>query len=427
MSDRCRIIGVLDNGSEGLTRSALQHIGEADLVLGGSRTLALLSDSYKAGVELRDISGKFAQAPGWIDEALKLGQRVVVLATGDPLCHGIGRYLINKLGAERCAVLPNLSILQLAFARLGVAWEGVKICSVHSRDAGEWQPGSGPEHGLYKLLQSIRQHSLLAIFTSPDNGPGRIARMLQSEGLTEGVELAVLERLLQPEECIHAFMSVEETLSRAFAEPNFVILRRTLNRHSKPLFGLGNEHYIQRKPGKGLITKREVRVVSLARLNLSVDSVVWDIGAGSGSVGLEAARLCSAGHVYAVEKNPDDFAIAAENRRRFGVSNYTLIHAEAPAEVDRWPDPDAVFIGGSGGRLSVLIELSLQRLNPGGWLVMNFVTLENLNSAMTLLKQLNVTWDVTQIQIACSSPILDMQRLRAENPVWIVSAQRSRG
>ena len=145
--------------------------------------------------------------------------------------------------------------------------------------------------------------------------------------------------------------------------------------------------------------------------------------AGSGSVGLEAARLCPQGHVYAIEKNEADVAIAGRNRAAFGVSNHTLVHGKAPAHLADWPDPDAVFIGGSGGELAGLITGCLGRLRPGGWLVMNVVTLENLATATQALAAGGATWDVVQLQAARSQPILDLHRLAAENPVWIVCAQ----
>lgn len=184
--------------------------------------------------------------------------------------------------------------------------------------------------------------------------------------------------------------------------------------------------YAQRQPEKGLITKQEVRAVSLARLQLRQDSLVWDIGAGSGSVGLEAARLCPDGHVWAIEKNELDYAIAGQNHAAFGVSNYSLHHGKAPEGLDAWRDPDAVFIGGSGGELAGLIATILGRLRPDGSLVMNFVTLENLATATATLQAMeNVSWDVLQLQAARSKPILHMHRMAAENPVWIVCAQRA--
>ena len=142
-------------------------------------------------------------------------------------------------------------------------------------------------------------------------------------------------------------------------------------------------------------------------------------------MGLEAARLCPQGHVWAIEKNEADHAIAAQNHAAFGVSNYSLHLGKAPQGLESWPDPDAVFIGGSGGELPGLIALALRRLRAGGHLVMNFVTLENLNAACGALKAheaQGIEWDVTQLQAARSRPILDMHRLAAENPVWVVCA-----
>ncbi|MCK9261002.1 MAG: precorrin-6Y C5,15-methyltransferase (decarboxylating) subunit CbiT, partial [Azoarcus sp.] len=146
-------------------------------------------------------------------------------------------------------------------------------------------------------------------------------------------------------------------------------------------------------------------------------------GAGSGSVGLEASRIAHLGHVWAIEKNSGDAANARVNARRMRASNYSLFEGKAPAGLDAWPAPDAVFIGGSGGELAELIARVLARLKPGGRLVMNFVTLENLALATQTLQQLGATWDVTMLSAARSQPILDMHRLAAQNPVWIVSAQ----
>jgi precorrin-6Y C5,15-methyltransferase (decarboxylating) len=348
---------------------------------------------------------------------------VVVLATGDPLCHGIAAYLASRLCIEAIEVLPNVSTLQLACARLGLPWQDMKFSSVHSKDAGDWVAGSDPGHGLYALLRDIRQNDRLAILTSPSNTPDRIARMLVTEGLADDFEMAVAERLCQPEERIVSGISIQAATKIPFADPNVVLLWRIRLRAPQVLFGLPDASFEQRHPDKGLITKNEVRAVSLARMQLRSDSVVWDIGAGSGSVGLEAARLCRQGHVYAIEKNADDSAIVQRNRFAMGISNHTLVHGKAPEGLAAWADPDAVFIGGSGGELAGLIALILQRLKPGGWLVMNFVTLENLSVALETLKASGANWDVLQLQASRSKPILHMNRMAAENPVWIVCAQ----
>ena len=422
--EKCRIIGVLDDGVASLSRMALAHLQQAQLVIGGTRTLQLFAEHIDPAARQCDLTGALSQVPEWIRAAQAENQRVVLLATGDPLCHGIAAYLASRLCIEALEVLPNVSTLQLACARLSLPWQDMKFSSVHSKDAGDWVEGSEPSHGLYALLRDIRQHDRLAILTSPDNTPDRIARMLVSEGLAGDFEMAVAERLCQPEERIVSGMAITAAAQMPFADPNVVLLWRTTLRTPPVLLGLPDASYQQRYPEKGLITKNEVRVVSLARMQLRTNSMVWDIGAGSGSVGLEAARLCSQGHVYAIEKNVDDSAIVRSNRKALGISNHTLVHGKAPEGLQHWPDPDAVFIGGSGGELAELIRLILQRMKPEGWLVMNFVTLENLSVAVDTLKALGVAWDVLQLQASRSKPILHMNRMAAENPVWLVCAQK---
>ena len=426
----CRVIGVLDDGVASLNATALAHLRSADVVIGGARTLALLARELKPGAVRHDLTGQLKAVPDWVRAARADNLSCVVLATGDPLCHGIAPYLAQHLCVQALDILPNVSTLQLACARIGLAWQDARIVSVHARDAGEWLRGSTPAHGLYALAQALRAHPRLLVLTSPDNSPDRIARLLLAEGLGDDFHMAVAENLLQPEERVLAELSPHDAAGMRFAPLNVVLLWRTTAAPRPVRFGLPDAAFVQRQPEKGLITKQEVRAVSLARLQLRADSIVWDIGAGSGSVGLEAARLCPQGHVYAIEKNEADHAIAGQNHAAFGVANYSLLHGKAPEGLDAWPDPDAVFIGGSGGELAALIAGILQRLRPGGALVMNFVTLENLTTATATLQTLEeqgVSWDVLQLQAARSKPILHMHRMAAENPVWIVCARREGG
>ena len=420
---RCRIIGVLDDGVASLSATALLHIQQAQVIIGARRTLDLFRAHLSPIAIKRPLRGALTQVPEWIRAAQSDDLRVVVLATGDPLCFGIAAYLAAHLCIEAIEVIPNVSTMQLACARLGMPWQQMKFSSVHAKDAGEWTLGSDASHGLYHLMQEIRHHARLAILTGPDNTPDRIARMIVMEGLQDDYEMAVCERLCQEEEHIVTGVSIAAATTMRFADPNVMLLWRTGMSSAPVLFGLADDRFQQRYPEKGLITKQEVRAVSLARMQLRADSIVWDIGAGSGSVGLEAARLCQRGHVYAIEKNPDDHKIALANWRQFGLSNYSIVNDKAPAGMSHWPAPDAIFIGGSGGELKELIALCLQRLRPHGWLVMNFVTLENLSTAIAALKDVGANWDVISLQASRSKPILHMHRMAAENPVWLVCAQ----
>jgi len=423
MTNKCQIIGVLDNGLEGLSAPALDALNNAEVVIAATRVLKLFSATTSAA-ECKDLTGNLGKVPEWISSALVQQKRVIVLATGDPLCHGIGSFLSKKFAADQLQIIPNVSAIQLAFASLGMAWQDAKICSVHHKDAEEWQMGAGAEHGLYALLQAINQHDKLAILTSPENSPARIAQMLVMENMADLFTMVVAENLLCVDEKVFQDLTVAELAEQAFTGNDVVILTRHQAKNPELLFGYADEVFKQRKPDKGLITKREVRAVSLARMQLTASSIVWDIGAGSGSVGIEAAKLCYQGHVYAVEKNVADFAIAGENAGSFELHNYTLIENKAPSGMEGWPAPNAVFIGGSGGELAELIRLCLEKLQTNGWLVMNFVTLENLSTALEALKQSVAVWDITQMQASRSQPILHMNRMRAENPVWVVSAQK---
>jgi len=418
------VLGVLDNAETGLTHEHQQLLKQADVVIGASRTLSLFKKILNNHVIIHDLTGNLTKVPVWIEKALEMQQKVVVLATGDPLCHGIANYLKKKIGLSKLDIRPNVSALQLACARVGVSWQDAYICSIHSKDAGEWAANPSKEHGLYPLFKACLQHRKIIVFTSPENNPARIARMLVAEGMGDDFDMIVAENLLQESESIIADLSVSDLAGQDFSDLNMVILERKEKLEKPVLLGLEDNSFNQRKPEKGLITKREVRAVSLALMQLQSNSIVWDIGAGSGSVGLEAARLCPNGWVYAVEKNVADFEIAKSNQKNMNIHHYTLIHNKAPQGMDAWQSPDAVFIGGSGGELGELIRLILSRLNDGGHLVMNFVTIENLSAAVEALKAMDVAWSVTQMQVSRSKPILHMHRMAAENPVWIVSVEK---
>ena len=417
---RIFIIGMLDDGWAGLGNSARQALSTAQLLIGVDRTLALVA-RHLPNAETRAMDGALTQTPGWIKAARAEGKTVAVLTTGDPLCHGIASYLLSTLGGEDLEILPALSSLQIAFARWQKPWQDVIIASCHSKDAGEWFVGAAPTHGLYPLMRAIALNRRVFAFTSPENSPARLARALITAGYGDDVKLSVASCLYQADEVVHAALSAVDAGRMAFSAPSVVLIERQ-NLDQVPCFGLDDLDYIQRAPEKGLITKQEARALSLAKLRLTSSAQIWDIGAGSGSVGLECARLSPHGHVWAIEKNEGDAANARANAAKFRIGNYTLCEGKAPALLDTWPDPDAVFIGGSGGELGELIKLVLGRLKPAGRLVMNFVTLENLATATAVLKQLGAAWDVVQLQASRSQPILDMHRMAAQNPVWVVTA-----
>jgi len=267
---------------------------------------------------------------------------------------------------------------------------------------------------------------VVGLFTDPDNTPARIAARLLDAGDAGMAGLTA-----------HACCDLGGPAERVFTgdlsslkgqtdlpEPNVLILVHATPPRRELTLGLPEEAFVHRKPKVGLITKREVRAVAIAKLGLTDASVVWDIGAGSGSVAVECALFCRRGRVFAVEKNAEDVDNVRANAAAFGTGNLTAVHATAPEGLTDLPDPDAVFVGGTGKQLESLLATCLERLRPGGRLVMTLVTLDNLAAALAFFKARELPVEITQLQVARGAPILDMTRLEALNPVTLLVAER---
>lgn len=386
------VVGIGDNGADSLSREALRQVSQAEVLFGGERHLSFFADHPAEKIAVRDNLKEIA-ARLQVET-----RRVVVLASGDPLFYGIAGYLATKIGRDRLEVLPNISSMQLAFARLKESWHDAALVSCHAKPIED-------------ALDVIRDAKKVGIFTDNENTPARIARELLKAGIG-GFRAHICENLGGADERISS-CSLEESAERQFAPLNVLVLTRQAD--AQPLerrdwtFGIPEEAFYQRQPLKGLITKTEVRVLSLARMRLRPGNVVWDIGAGSGSVSIEAALLGA--KVWAVEKNKEDCDIIRHNIKKFATPQVTVVHGIAPAALAALPDPDAVFIGGSGGEMGEIIRLCRERLLPGGRLVANVATLENLGQVPAK--------DVTLVQVSRTRPILDLHRFEALNPVFI--------
>jgi precorrin-6Y C5,15-methyltransferase (decarboxylating) len=167
-----------------------------------------------------------------------------------------------------------------------------------------------------------------------------------------------------------------------------------------------------------------VRVVSISKLALRDDSIVWDVGAGAGSVSIEAAIQVRRGQVFAVERGAEDAEIIRQNVAHFGLRNIVVVEANAPEALADLPDPDAVFVGGSGGGMREVIAVIATRLRPGGRVVVNVATVESLSLAIAALREKGFDPELTQISVARSQAIGTLTRLAALDPVFIVSGTR---
>jgi len=403
---RIHVVG-LGVGADELTAVQREIIERAEVLVGGRRLLSRFAESP---AEKHAIGRDVDEVLAFIGR--RLGRkRVVVLASGDPLFFGIGGRLIEAFGRERVAVHPNVCSVAAACARLGEPWGGLPVVSLHGR------------RGEDGLLRTLAEADRAAVLTDPDHGPAWIAGRVRA-ALGDGFRMGVAEALGEPGERT-AWYRLSAAAAGRFADPNVVVLKRAAPAAPgrRPLRLGTPESWFEHE--RGLITKSEVRAVALAKLRLGRGHVLWDLGAGSGAVAIEAALLTGGAPAAAVEKDPGRAGQIRANARRFGVRRLAVVQAELPAGLSGLPDPDRVFIGGGGRELPRIIRAAAARLRPGGVVVVNTVLLETATAAAAALRRLGFRTETVQVQLNRSRPMPFGERLEALNPVWVVSATRT--
>jgi precorrin-6Y C5,15-methyltransferase (decarboxylating) len=409
---KIHIIGIGEGGLDGVTDAARRLILNAELLVGESQCLSLVPEAtaerMAVGTNLAEVAARLA-ASG--DKA------TVVLAVGDPLFYGVARYLCDKLGKDRFEVLPHVSSMQLAFARVKESWEEAFLTNL-------------ADHSVEAVLGQIRGAEKVGLFTSDQSPPRRVARTLIDNGL-DSFTGYVCENLGSPDERVTRG-ELSELAEQDFAPLNVMILVRKPTAADRPsdligrrLFGNPDEAFLQSRPKRGLLTPCEIRAMALAELDLGPASVVWDVGAGSGSVGIEAAQIAAAGRVFAIEMDPEDYELIKRNAERFGTKNLTAVLGRAP---DAWrdlPDPDCIFVGGSGRQLSRLVELAFARLKVGGRLVATMGSIDNLSDVQALLRKYCPDVKVWMMNFARGTHQLERIRFEAINPTFVVSAVKA--
>jgi precorrin-6B C5,15-methyltransferase / cobalt-precorrin-6B C5,C15-methyltransferase len=402
------LIGIGDDGCSGLTSRAMQAVASAQWLVGGERQLAFFPQFHGERLVIKSSLGELMER---IAE-LTADNNVCILASGDPLFYGIGSLVVKKLGAEHVDVVPHPSSVQWAFARLGMKWDDATVLSLHGRKR------SG-------FLTRLKQLSKVAVLTDDDNSPAHIAAWMLEAGETAW-RASVCENLCGLDERVRSFTLEELAHAEDIGPLNVLVLERTDAAWLEPpvIPYLHEDVFAKRIPKKGLITKREVRLLSLAALGIRQSSIIWDIGAGSGSVGIEAALLASQGHVYAIEVDPEGVAICRENVAAHGVDNVTVIEGRAPEALADLPVPDAVFIGGSKGSMDEIIDIVFHRLVPGGRIVVNAITLENSAEAYSAFRSRGLTPEVTLLQVSRAEPLARYMRYEAMNPIQIFAVEK---
>ncbi len=381
-----------------------QKIAGAQVLVGGQRFLDFFKDHPAVKVAIHCPLNDIIKG---IRREIEEKRDVVVLADGDPGFYGIGRRLVDALGRDNVIIYPNITTLQVAASRLKIAWHDIRSVSLHGRQ------------DIQALLRALVRNDRVAVFTDPDFPPARIADELVRREI-DSFDMYVFERLCTESEKIGRF-GLEEARKAAFSSPNFVLLDRIKWPQVPLCLGLRDERYLHQK---GMITKKEVRVAGLAALEIRPHHTLWDLGAGCGSVAIEASILANQGTVFAVERAIDRVKLIRENIKRTGAYSVEVIQGEMPGCLDALPDPDGVFIGGGIGRDTRVLEEACRRLRPGGRLVLHLVLMGSLARARNYIDLLDWPFSITQVQVSRSKATGGDQRLRALNPVFILSATR---
>jgi len=369
--------------------------------------LSAILDDLKAVrlIPIAPVQDALQQAAHFLTEG-----DVVILATGDPLFFGIGRTLLQFFGPDRIAIYPALSSMQLAFSRFKIPWDDAKFLSLHGRE-------------IQNLAASTLAHDKIFLFTDRHSSPDRIAKSLLTEcgsGINSEYIIHVAENLGMDNERLYTG-SLSEIAEQSFSPLNVMILLRTKSSSSSiaPCFGLTEDEITH---SRGLITKSEVRAASLYALRLPRQGVLWDVGAGSGSVGLEAARLFPELQVMAVEREEEQVENIQKNRERFQAWNLKIFHGSAMAILKDLPSPDRVFIGGSGGQLRDIIDHAAERLRPGGRIVVNAVLEKTAQEAPAYLHVQGL--EVTLSEIKVSRRSYPEQQSQAMHPITIIVGRK---
>jgi precorrin-6Y C5,15-methyltransferase (decarboxylating) len=398
---RIIVIG-LDGGTLGA--EAKELLDEATLVVGGRRHLAALGiESERAAL----LKGDLSEALGRIEET---EGPVVVLASGDPGFFGIVRLLGERFGVETLRVFPAVSSVALAFARAGLPWDDAITVSAHGRDPR-------------RAVNFCRAHPKVAILTSPEFGPAELARELEGWRRT----LFIAERLGGPDERVFRGEATK-VAGLQWRDPNVVLVldeERAVGMRGWVSGGIGSSGRWAVPEGNfehrsGMITKPETRAFILARLGPGPGDLVWDVGAGSGSVAIECARLGAA--AMAIERVPESCARIRANATRHS-AYVQVVEGEAPEALHGLPEPDAVFVGGSGGSFEEIVKFCAVRARRS--VVLALITLERVVPAGEILEDCDLEVETTFLQASRVKGVGALHRLAAETPVFVVSGKRS--
>ena len=394
------LIGMGSGTPGSLTAQGLAALQGADRILGAKRLLATLPEgctgNRQALYKPDEILACLAAHPD---------EEIALVYSGDTGFHSGASQLLPMLRAFgiSCRVLPGLSSIQLLAAALGRPWQGWNLVSAHGRTCDP--------------VAECMQGRPTFFLTGGSEDPATLCAQLAAEGFGD-VQAVVGQCLGTPEEKLFRG-SVKELAAGRFNSLSVLLVEaaEVLPRRAP---GLPDEAF---ERGDVPMTKQEVRAAVLAKLAVHPEDILWDVGAGTGSVSVELALAAPQGHVYAVECEPDACALIRRNREKFAAWNLSLIEGRAPAALEALPAPDAVFIGGTKGSMAAVVDTVLAK-NANARICIAAIALESLSAAIAALTAHGLSAEVTQLAVSRTRPAGRLHLLTANNPIFLITGER---
>ena len=393
------LIGMGSGQPENLTLQGLAALRQADLILGARRLLAVLPagcTENRAAAYRPDEVAELLQTSG--------AENAVLVYSGDTGFYSGASSMMEKLEAlgVRARVLPGLSSIQLLAAALGRPWQGWNLVSAHGRTCDP--------------VAECMQGRPTFFLTGGSEDPATLCAQLEAEGFGD-VQGVVGQCLGTPEEKLFRG-SVKELAAGRFNSLSVLLVEaaEVLPRRAP---GLPDEAF---ERGDVPMTKQEVRAAVLAKLAVRPEDILWDVGAGTGSVSVELALAAPRGRVYAVECRPEGCALIKANREKFRTRNLVLVEGLAPDALSDLPAPDAVFIGGSKGSLAAIVDAALDK-NPDARICVSAIALETLSAAVAALTAQGRTVQVSQIAVSRAKAMGGLHLMMAQNPIYLITGE----
>lgn len=393
------LIGMGSGQPENLTLQGLAALRQADLILGARRLLAVLPagcTENRAAAYRPDEVAELLQTSG--------AENAVLVYSGDTGFYSGASAMMEKLEAlgVRARVLPGLSSIQLLAAALGRPWQGWNLVSAHGRTCDP--------------VAECMQGRPTFFLTGGSEDPATLCAQLAAEGFGD-VQGVVGQCLGTPEEKLFRG-SVKELAAGRFNSLSVLLVEaaEVLPRRAP---GLPDEAF---ERGDVPMTKQEVRAAVLAKLAVRPGDILWDVGAGTGSVSVELALAAPRGRVYAVECRPEGCALIKANREKFRTRNLVLVEGLAPDALSDLPAPDAVFIGGSKGSLAAIVDAALDK-NPDARICVSAIALETLSAAVAALTAKGRTVQVSQIAVSRARAVGGLHLMMAQNPIYLITGE----